>query len=554
MENAKSLALSMGMNDHGPLHAQRVHFLVGMICGVVKLTSYENDLVRAAALLHDIGMSKNREEHHIYSDKLVKDLSEKNKLPFTKTEAEVVGTLCKWHRKEYDINEYHENMEVRTGLLACLLRIADAMDLDYRRSENYLKLEPVIEHVHHDQKRHHVSVKNILGIRLYVSRTSTDVQLLIKKMENASLQVTRLIEELIDTPIAWPVKIFPVRAKFYCAYEIQKKLKAVVFSYCNAHGMIQAGISKRSLNMTGFSTTVVCDRSSTGSPITFWEDIFSQYDFSDARYVAILDLDLPDDLERFLDVVQKYPNCRWLYATPLEQSSEKIASLLEAGVEVLLGDARILYAGDMLSEDIARWIKIAGLCNADDWLASISGFSQKEFHAAQGLRYELLKLFDSNSGSDDYHEIINRIESGNIDSFTNSASNWKETLSKRTSGLERRGRVLILNQISVPGRFMYDLAHLAIEQEGFLPWENNEFATPYAICRKQLEDGRERILYLSRFSSSENFVPIKYFVPFIENQYGSGATIWQTYDTWNYAKKAIEITIDNIHRVFRCDD
>jgi hypothetical protein len=69
-----------------------------------------------------------------------------------------------------------------------------------------------------------------------------------------------------------------------------------------------------------------------------------------------------------------------------------------------------------------------------------------------------------------------------------------------------------------------------------------------------LEDGRERILYLSRFSSSENFVPIKYFVPFIENQYGSGATIWQTYDTWNYAKKAIEITIDNIHRVFRCDD
>ncbi|QXE91272.1 HD domain-containing protein [Geomonas subterranea] len=556
MVSAKALALSKGMNDHGPLHAQRVHAIIGRLCALLPLSVYERDLVCAAALLHDIGMAKDRENHHVVSAELVRALAEETKLPFTTVEAEIVSTLCEWHRRDYDADAVHSESGIRTGVLASLLRLADALDLDYRRAEDYLKQEPVIAHVHQTQAPHHLSVRSILGVRLYASQMGTEVQLLVDQMTHAGLQLERLVDELLGTPITWPIKLIPVRRRPSAGHIFNTVRGAAVFSYCNAHGIIQAGMSKSALDMAGFSTTVICDKERTGSPPKFWEKTVPHLDLSKFKLIAILGLDIPEEnIQQFLKIVRQNPECRWVYATPLEQTSERVAALLNEGVDVVVGDARLLFAGDALAEHAAQWSKIAGLCNADDWLTSSGSFSRKEFLAARGLRLELLELFESRADNDAYVSLINRVASGSLDSFITSEKGWTSVLAGRMPAVDRRDRVLILQDCqSMPGRFIYDLAHLAIEQQGILPWDQNEFATPYAICRLPVSDGSERILYLSRFSRLEGAVPIKYFVSYSEHQLGSGATIWQTYPTKESADAAIDATVQNINRFFSCEN
>lgn len=550
MQTAKALAKSRGMNDHGPLHAQRVHSMVGHLCALIELSTHERDLIRAAALLHDIGMADDRENHHIKSAEIVRNLVAEGELPFDNQETEIVSKLCEWHRREYDPDDVHQELNIRTGVLASILRLADAMDLDYRRAEDYPHQEPVIKRIHKEQSPHHLSVRSILGIRIYAGRGGTELHILVDQMPYASLQITRLVEELVGTPIAWPVKIIPIRADSSCRQIFNSNGKALVFSYCNAHGIVQGGMSKSALEMTGFSTTVVCDKKSTATPSHFWKKTFVNWDFEGIRLAAVLGIDLPEDMEHFLSRVRAHPECRWIYASPLDQTHKKITALLEAGVEVFLGDARVLFAGDALPKHAGQWTRIAGLCNADDWLLSNGGFSRDEFMAARGLRFELLNLMESRATPESYNALINRVILGELNSFIQKESEWKAVLKERIPEIELTGRVVTINGGSIPGRFLYDLAHLMIEQQGIRQWEKNEFETPYAICRCSLPHKPERVLYLSRFSQIENAVPIKYFVPFSEDQYGSGATIWQTYQTREAADEAIETTVRAINEFF----
>lgn len=554
MAAAKALGVSKGMNDHGPLHAQRVHSLVGHLSTLVKVSDHERDLLCAAALLHDIGMAMNREDHHLQSADLVRRLTAEGKLPFDPEECEVIATLCEWHRRGYDAEAVNSALGVRTGVLASLLRVADAMDLDYRRAEDYSKQESVISHIYQEQARHHLSVLNILGVRLYAGHLGNEVQVLVDEMSQASLQLARLVEELVGTPITWPVKLIPARGHSSGGDIFNSAKRAVVFSYCNAHGIVQAGMSKRALEMAGFTTTIVCNRDLTGWPPKFWKSILTGFDLADARLIAILGLDLPEDLDQFISLVRRSSGCRWIYGTPLDQPHDKISALLNEGVDVLIGDARLLFVGDALAEHASQLTRIAGLCNADDWLTSSGSFSRKEFQAARGLRYELLTLVEAKAGIDAYNALIDRVASGSIDHFVVQEKAWKSTLEGRMPPIERQGRAVILQECVMPGRFIYDLAHLAIEQQGVRSWEQNEFETPYAICRMPFKGDHQRVLYLSRFSRLEGAVPIKYFVSHTEHQLGSGATIWQTYNSQEEANEAVNATVHRINEFFSCKD
>ncbi|MFZ0943942.1 MAG: HD domain-containing protein [Syntrophobacteraceae bacterium] len=553
MEAAKALAIAEGMNDHGPLHAQRVYALVGWLGILAGLSAHEGALLKAAALLHDIGMSGGREQHHNKSAEIVAKLCAEGMLPFNPDEAEIVATLCKWHRREYEPDAIHPRLRTRTGMLATLLRLADGMDLDYRRSDCYEIQEPVISRVHQGQVPHHLSVQCILGIRLHTSRAGTELQLLIDQITPASLQLDRLVDELVRTPVAWPVKIIPLRKQTGFAHLFNTLRRAMVFSYCNAHGIVEAGLSKRGLEMTGFSVEVVCDWHRTGSPEVFWAETFSTCDLSDTSFVVILDIDASENLEVLLRAVRQNPNCSFLYATPLDLQTDLLKALVDAGVDVLLGDARLLFAGTALEEHGRHWIKVAGLCNADDWLISSGGFERVDFLAARGLRNELLNLIESNADLSGYASIVDKVATGDMNSFVRQESAWSSALEKKMPTVQRRGRVVILQPVGTPGRFTYDFAHLAIERQGVLPWERNEFTTPFAICRRPLDDGRERVLYVSRFSRLENAIPVKYFVPYSREQLGSGATIWQTYSSTDAASRAIEATISRINEHFKCE-
>ena len=133
--------------DHGPGHVLRVKSFATQLGYLLDLSSHEQHLLRAAALLHDVGNVVDRATHHIISQEMVEKLAAHGQLPFSSREAAVVGLLCRWHRKEYDPSRtdtlYDET--IRTGLLASILRVADALDSDYRRIDYDEKFRRVVQ-------------------------------------------------------------------------------------------------------------------------------------------------------------------------------------------------------------------------------------------------------------------------------------------------------------------------------------------------------------------------------------------------------------------------
>ncbi|MCX6028800.1 MAG: HD domain-containing protein [Chloroflexi bacterium] len=123
--------------DHGPGHALHVKSYASQLGHVMGLNQTEQGLLRAGALFHDVGNAVDRERHNILSEETVIRLTANGELPFSAEEADVVGLLCRWHRREYDPSRVDtlDGDAVRTGLLASILRVADAMDIDQRRSD-----------------------------------------------------------------------------------------------------------------------------------------------------------------------------------------------------------------------------------------------------------------------------------------------------------------------------------------------------------------------------------------------------------------------------------
>jgi len=122
---------------HDPGHAPRVKSFASQLGHITEPAQTEQQLLRAGALFHDVSDVLDRKRHNVISQETVIRLTTDGELPFSVREAEVVGLLRRWHRREYDPDPRHDlNGEtIRTGLLASILRVADAIDIDHRRSD-----------------------------------------------------------------------------------------------------------------------------------------------------------------------------------------------------------------------------------------------------------------------------------------------------------------------------------------------------------------------------------------------------------------------------------
>jgi hypothetical protein len=548
MQTAKALARSKQMNDHGPLHAQRVYSISKQLARLFDLSSHEIALLLASALLHDIGMAKDRTDHNLLSAKYVKEMGKKGSLPFDKQEVSVVANLCKWHRGTYDPEATNRAILVRTGLLASLLRLADAMDLDYRRSDDYPQFASLIMAINPEQTEHHLSVRNIIALRLHVNRLQTQVELFVDDIELASLQVIRLIKELTDTPVFWPVQVIPMRSSILPRTGQSSAGKATVFSYCNTHGAIQAAISHHQLVAAGFETDIVWDYRRTGNASYFWKNIFPKWSFKDTNLAIVLDLDIPKEFfSDVIKVVKDNPQCRWVYSSPLERSNAEIQFLIDAGVDLLLADERGLFFGSALDEYSLFWMKIAGLSNYDDPLVTTAGVSLVESEVVLGLRYSLWKLIKEGSEVKDYALVVDRIRNNDFQFFQSLSSEWIKVIASLSPKVERQGQVLLVEDVDLPGRLVYDALYHLIENQGLRVGERNEFNTPFAIYRRRQSD-REEVLFLSRFLDRDRAYPVKYFVPNHGSPIGATATIWHAYNDNLAATEAVKTTIDRINK------
>ena len=446
MQAAKDLANSLQMNDHGPMHAQRVHWRSKQLGKLTGLSSYEISLLLASALLHDIGMVKNREEHHKVSRELVVELSQKKVLPFNEEEADIVGTLCEWHRKEYDPDKINKELEVRVGLLAQLLRIADGMDVDCRRSDSYCDAkDDIVKQFYGSQRRHHLSVISILALRIHTNYIGTKIEIILNDFGQAQLQIERLVAEMLGTRILWPVQVVPVsdRQGYVSPVLIGVKRKALVVAYCNAHGLISAAISKRQLELLNFDVDIVCDFESTGSPRAYWEKCFSQFDFSGYNYVALLDLYIPDECLRIVvEIINRNAHCNWNFSSPLDMSTKEVAELISSGVNILLSDERTGFVGSSLDNDSIFWCNVSGLCNFDD-CSTLSRADRAEYDVSRGLRYALQNAIAENKEKEHYKQIVERIESCDKEFFFAYARELSGSIISNPLSCSTYGRVLL---------------------------------------------------------------------------------------------------------------
>jgi hypothetical protein len=157
--------------SHGPDHSKSVIMNFEKIVPKKKwiiFSSLEILVFLCAAWFHDVGMSDFegklpecsseeerkelrrfiRDNHADRSEKYVIDQSNYRRLHLEYALAEIIGVVCKAHVNEYDIMNirarwgpmqgYEQYGEIRVRLIAALLRLADALDLGYRRVKEAL--------------------------------------------------------------------------------------------------------------------------------------------------------------------------------------------------------------------------------------------------------------------------------------------------------------------------------------------------------------------------------------------------------------------------------
>ena len=133
---------SQGMRFHQFLHSKRVAENIANLVtneAISKFNSFEIFCLLSSAYLHDIGMqllSKQAVHHDLKPANVL--CSEHKRLGLSPEEALVIGTICYAHSTDVDLSSVPQHIpvgknRVRVSFLAALLRLADALDVDFRR-------------------------------------------------------------------------------------------------------------------------------------------------------------------------------------------------------------------------------------------------------------------------------------------------------------------------------------------------------------------------------------------------------------------------------------
>jgi exopolyphosphatase/guanosine-5'-triphosphate,3'-diphosphate pyrophosphatase len=111
-----------------------LEFFDGLI-NLHQLGERERCWLECAAILHDVGLSKNRGSHNKESAKLILN---DTRLPFTSQERQIVAAIARYHRKglpkpkNYNLATLDRATVHKVKILASLLRVADGLDYTHQ--------------------------------------------------------------------------------------------------------------------------------------------------------------------------------------------------------------------------------------------------------------------------------------------------------------------------------------------------------------------------------------------------------------------------------------
>ena len=422
--------------DHGPGHAFRVKSYASQLGHVMGLNPTEQGLLRAAALFHDVGNAVGRERHNILSQETVIRLTADGELPFSAEEAEVVGLLCRWHRSEYAPNQVdHLGGEVvRTGLLASILRVADAMDIDQRRSDYSDRFYRMLQFFFPHQLPFWTSLKEILGVRVCCT-PAVQLQVLTVGKVTANLQIAMLREDLDSTPLGWAIREIAVDeagAERYPAPPGQEKGQALLVFPFEPHSLIMAALSRVHLAAAGAEIELLCYPDTAGGPAWLWGQVLPEIDPGKYDRLVVIG-DRPDDgaTAHLLETARRWraAGAEICLLNRYEANWPRLPALLELGVEAVLGGDWAYFWGDAPSQADMAWGRIAALCTRDPTQSTV-GLTEQEQAMTQGL---LKVIYDSQPANDTAGwgavatPILDQIQAANWGYFAGQAAGFAAT-------------------------------------------------------------------------------------------------------------------------------
>ncbi|UWG96429.1 HD domain-containing protein [Dehalobacter sp. DCM] len=209
---------------HGPEHCRAVESLImKLIPRFAELKEEERFYLLASAWLHDIGMlrsvanefntdkdqieltdSEIRDRHHLTSEKYIYEYYDRcgleHKLNNTNhtEDKEIIGKICRYHRKREDINECARTLPIRyeayhVQLLAAFLRLADALHIDSSRAPDYGYAICLAYDIPSELKMHWIKSKLVLGVIIDEEKHRITVSFRIPTLE-------QLKERNVDDP------------------------------------------------------------------------------------------------------------------------------------------------------------------------------------------------------------------------------------------------------------------------------------------------------------------------------------------------------------------
>ena len=511
--------------DHGPGHAMRVKSFATQLSYIQGLSAVERHLLRAGALFHDIGNVVSRERHNIISQETVEKLAADGKLPYTHKEAEIIGLLCRWHRKEYDPSRVDvlRNDTIRTGYLASILRVADAMDIDHRRSDYGEKFWKVLEFFFPDQLYHWTSLEQILGVRIRCTPT-VHLQVFTKGRTPENVQIDMLSGDLSSTPLDW--KLVEIDVGSVVTTSVHENLEAsatkramIAFPF-EVHSLVMAALSRKHLAAAGYDVELLCYPDTADGPAWLWQDALMEINVEDLdRLIIIGDRPDPTINSHVIDTIHRWravdlPIC---ILNRHETNWSRVPQLMEMGVEVILGGDWVYFWGDNVSEGDLTWGRIAALCTRDPTQSTV-GVTDKERAITQGLLNVVYDVMTDPPADDTAgwavlaEPILDRIEANDQAYFTDQASGFLETYAKATGPGRVDGRVVVFDQApaAIPQAF-YWIMETAIEDYGRVPERSIRYNAPYSIVT--WKDGDEIELLAINHWREEEAIPIRLFYP-----------------------------------------
>lgn len=511
--------------DHGPGHALRVKSFATQLGYILGLTVTEQHLLRAAALFHDVGNIIERERHHIFSQETVEKLTTTGQLPFSAREGALVGLVCRWHRKDYEPDRQDElqNETVRTGLLASILRVADAMDIDYRRADYSEQFTAVIHLFFSHELPFWTSIEEVLGVRL---RCLPELcfQVLTQGEVGDNIQIAMLRKDLAATPITGSVQQIAVKdnaetVRPAAKAHIQTAGMALLVFPFDPHSLIMAALSRQQLHAAGYTVELLCYPDiSDGSAWLWSEALITLKPARFARLVVIGDRPDPNITPTLLSTIKQWRS-GGVGVTILnrhEANWSRIPDLLREGVEVTLGGDWAYFWGDAVSETDLTWGRIAALCTRDPTQATL-GLKTDEGMLTHGL---LKAVYDAVRQPPDNIEgwpavaapIMDRITANDRAYFTAQASDFTTRYATLAAPGQVKGRVLCFDL--KPGeatQTCFWALEQAIEGQGRTPERGFCFQTPYALAT-WLEGDTMELLAINHWRD-EAAIPIRLLYP-----------------------------------------